>query len=87
MRRYEFYEHTVMIGLTFDHSKQKTQIKCFTSRDRNRVHASNGLISLSDRPNSSALVPNKLLGKILIEMIVSSSFNKVRILIGFEPSK
>jgi hypothetical protein len=40
-----------------------------------------------DRPNSSDLVPNEILGEILIEVIVSSSFDKLRILIGFEPSK
>jgi hypothetical protein len=81
------YKCTVMICLTFDHSKQKAQIKCFTTRDRNRAHVSNGLVSLMNRPNSSYLVPNEILGEILIEMIVSSSFDKLRILIGFEPSK
>ena len=33
-----------MIDFTFNHSKQKTQIKCFTSSDRNRVHAFNSLV-------------------------------------------
>ena len=79
------YEYIVMIGLTFDHNRQKTQIKCFTSRAGNRVHAFNGLISLMNCPNCSTLAPNEKLWEILIKIIMSFSFNRLQILIGFEP--
>jgi hypothetical protein len=72
---------------TFDHSEQKTHIKGFTSRDRDGVHVSNGLVSLMNLPDCLAFVPDKHLGKFLIKIVMCSSSNEVRILIGLEPSK
>ena len=72
---------------TFDHSKQETQIENLTSRRRAGVHASNCLVSLTNSPNSTPVIPNKVLWKLLVEMVVCSSSNKIRILIGLEPTQ
>ena len=74
-------------NLTFDHSEQKIQVECLFSSGRNGIHAPNGLVSLMDCPHSTLLVPHKSLGKVLVEMVMCSSSDQIRVLIFLEPSK
>ena len=77
----------VISNLTFDHSEQKTQVECLSSSGRNGIHAPNNLVSLMDCPHSTLLVPHKSLGKVLVEMVMCSSSDQIRVLICLEPSK
>src|SRR6266702_3927946 len=76
-----------MSNLTFDYSEQKTQVECLSSSGRDGIHESNGLVSLTNLPYSTLSVPDKPLGKLLIEIVMCSSSNEVRILICLEPAK
>ena len=71
-------------NLTFDHSEQKIQVECLFSSGRNGIHASNGLVSLTNCPHSMLLVPHKSLGKVLV---MCSSSDQIKVLICLEPSK
>ena len=63
------------------------KIESFTSRDRDRIHATNGLVSLTNLPYSSALVSDKVLWKLMVKVVVCTSSNEIRILISLEPTQ
>ena len=77
----------IVNNLTFDHSEQKTQVEDFPLIWISSIHASNGLVSLTNLPHSTTRVPDKIPWKVLIEGIMCSSSNEIRILICLEPPK
>ena len=63
------------------------QVEDFSLIGISSIYVFNGLVLLMNCPHSTACIPDKVLWKLLIEEIMCSSSNKIRILVCLELSK